>query len=86
MNKLVPALKWIGSALCWIGAVISGILTASGFVSGSFVCSEGAATNCPPQTVQLFIGIGVTLLLAWLGTVLWQPKEESTLKPWEYRD
>jgi hypothetical protein len=84
---VLKALRWIASAVCWTLAVVAALLTAGGFVSGSFVCDFGEATACPPQTVQLVIGIAATLVFGALGAALWKPKPkdpESDL--WDYRD
>ncbi len=73
------------SAVCWILAVVSGVLTGAAFAGGGIVCQAGQRTDCAPQTWLLVIGIALALGFGVLAASLYKPRSKpKPRRPWEY--
>ena len=84
MGKAV--FRRVGSALCWTLAVVSGVITGAGFVTGAVVCDAGQAARCPPQGFQLLVGVVATAMFVVLGAKLYRPRyKEPPRNLWDHR-
>jgi phosphotransferase system glucose/maltose/N-acetylglucosamine-specific IIC component len=73
------------SALCWVLAVLSGVLTGAAFAGGGLMCQAGQRTVCAPQTWLLVIGIALALGFGVLAASLYKPRSKpKPRRPWEY--
>jgi uncharacterized membrane protein len=75
------------SAVCWVLAVASAILSAAAFAGGGTLCQAGRRTACAPQTWLLVVGIVLALGFGVAGAKLYTPRaKRRTRYPWEYPD
>ena len=73
------------SAICWILAVASALLTAAAFAGAGTSCQAGQRTNCAPQTWLLVLGIALTLGLGVAAASLHKPRGKPEARyPWQY--
>jgi hypothetical protein len=73
------------SAICWILAVVSAVLTAAAFAGAGTSCQAGQRTSCAPQTWLLVLGIALTLGLGVLAASLHKPRQKREGRyPWQY--
>jgi hypothetical protein len=73
------------SAVCWILAVVSAVLTAAAFAGAGTPCQAGQRSNCAPQTWLLVLGIALTLALGVTAAALHKPRSKrETRYPWQY--
>ena len=75
------------SAICWVLAVVSAILSAAAFAGGGTLCASGHRTTCAPQTWLLIVGIVLALGFGVAGAKLYTPRSKRRTRfPWEYPD
>jgi hypothetical protein len=83
--RLGRGVRAVLSAVCWVLAVASGILTGAAFAGGGLVCQAGRRTHCAPQTWLLVIGIALALGFGVLAASLYKPRSKpKPRRPWDY--
>jgi hypothetical protein len=77
--------KVVASAICWTLAVVSALLAAAVFASGSVLCQGDRPEGCTPQTFALVVGVVSALGFGAAGAALHKPSSKpQPRRPWEY--
>ena len=81
------AWKVAASAACWTVSLVSALLSAAVFASGSVLCRGDRLEACTPQTWALVIGVVLAVGFGAAGAALHTPRATKPRGrfPWEYR-
>jgi hypothetical protein len=78
--------KAVASAICWTLSVLSALLSAGVFASGSMLCRGDRPEACTPQTWALVAGVILALGFGAAGAALHKPRSSKPPGrfPWDY--